>query len=129
MMRGQVAARLLPLLAFACLFAGCGFHLRSYNMNSVVSTAHVTATRSNFATESLRRGLAIPRDRPGWILGRAPALVIHGTEIELRFGDTLPGRLAKPASGLVVIVGDDLIGGINRAHHDLRSIVALFGSL
>ena len=47
---------LVGVLALA-LFAGCGFHLRSWELDSAVSSAYVKAGRNHFAAEPLRRGL------------------------------------------------------------------------
>ena len=47
------AIALLGLL----LCSACGFHLRSWDLTSAVSSAHVTSERRNFLAEPLRKGL------------------------------------------------------------------------
>ena len=39
------------------LAAGCGFHLRSFDLTSTVSSAYVTSAKRNFLTEPLRTSL------------------------------------------------------------------------
>lgn len=50
--------RLVLLLSLLALTAGCGFHLRTYDLNTAVSSVHISSNGSNFAAEPLRRGLA-----------------------------------------------------------------------
>jgi LPS-assembly lipoprotein len=50
-------SRWISLLAALVLATGCGFHLRSFDLNSAVSSVHVSANGRNFAAEPLRRGL------------------------------------------------------------------------
>ena len=55
----SVGRGLPGLLAASCLvLAGCGFHLRSYDLNTTVAAVHVTASGNNLASDPLRRGLS-----------------------------------------------------------------------
>lgn len=48
-----VYGALLTLL----LSTGCGFHLRTFDLNTAVSSVHVSTNSGNFAAQPLRRGL------------------------------------------------------------------------
>lgn len=45
------------VLSIVLLTPGCGFHLRSFDMSSTVSSAYVTSVKHNFLTEPLRISL------------------------------------------------------------------------
>jgi len=47
----------LLVLALLALNAGCGFHLRTYQLDTAVSSVHVATTGNNLAAEPLRRSL------------------------------------------------------------------------
>jgi len=49
--------RRLSLLVIVLLLTGCGFQLRTFDLNTSVSSVHVSTNGSNFAAEPLRRGL------------------------------------------------------------------------
>jgi len=49
--------RLAFLLTLAAGLSGCGFHLRSYNINTAISSVHVSSNGANVAAEPLRLGL------------------------------------------------------------------------
>lgn len=39
------------------LLGGCGFHLRTFDLNTAVSSVHVSSSSGNFALQPLRQGL------------------------------------------------------------------------
>jgi len=53
----QTGARWLSLIVAVVLAAGCGFHLRTFDLNTAVSSVHVSSNGSNFAAQPLRTGL------------------------------------------------------------------------
>jgi LPS-assembly lipoprotein len=44
-------------LAAVLLLAGCGFHLRTYDINTSVSSVYLSSNSANLVAEPLRRGL------------------------------------------------------------------------
>jgi len=49
--------RILPGLGIVLLMAGCGFHLRTWDLEGSIDTARITANARNPLAEPLRRGL------------------------------------------------------------------------
>ena len=49
--------RACTFVFLAMLLTGCGFHLRTYSLDSNVSSFYVESADQNFLTEELRRGL------------------------------------------------------------------------
>jgi outer membrane lipopolysaccharide assembly protein LptE/RlpB len=53
----QSGAWRLSLLVAVFLSTGCGFHLRTFDLNTAVSSVHVSSNGRNFVEQPLRAGL------------------------------------------------------------------------